>query len=837
MPRITLCAIEPRITHGLYSPFSQGIRQLRASVEADPALRDWEVRFVESEDKDIEAWLANLLAEKADVIGFSCYVWSFATFVTLAERLRQAQPNVRLLFGGPAARTVMFRMPAFAGRERVLDAMVAGEGEWAITALLRQKHWDVASLTAIPGVYVPGRAGWLGGLPQLADRPLDDLPSAILAGLSDVGRTATMERFRGCPMSCAFCQWGDQTTPHRVFSEDRIRAELSYLQAHNCRSFNLVDAGLNLNSKAFRNFARAEADIGLFREAKLYGSIYPSIVNDEHLEFLSRCKDPVMDVGVQSFNPAALAAMDRPFREERFEGVMHNLMQVCAPEPELIFGLPGDNPRAFKEGVLRLMQVGCRVRAFHCLVLPDALMSRSKPEHQLRWDPETLLVTSSAGWTPDDLAETREWLDQLMEDYAGEASNNTWTFCPLGPGVRTASPQLRPMRLTDATLAEQLQPSVHDWTSGAWSVRDTGFTDDGMRVNLRTPQVDFHVDLIAAARVKQSYRVLDGVAVSYRTRSGAQLEPEDVRTLDRLLPKMVEVVTPALRSQTLRPLPVARAVLPEAVGRVNAPPTREALVAAWQQHGILVLEKVVPEAVCAALVEVLDRHVNAAAAAERATPWPAGFAARLRASANAVVPFWDPTVPADRPPVEKLMRLGHQLHQIPEIAALLRRPEIIGSLGVTLAQPLLVNAVLIDKVPGGSVQFGIHQDSWYLYSEPESMVSMQIALNDADEDNGCLHLLPTDPATEVVTMRATLTDAGWQEGPAVHAPPPSADAPPLRMVRGTVLLYTGRTWHASYPNRSQRHRRVVVAQFIDAASQWAKDNWLPEPPGGFPLWK
>ena len=838
MPRITFCAMEPRIAHGIYNPFSQGIRQLRAAIEADPQLSDWEVRFLESQDKDPDKFLADLLEERADVIGFSCYVWSFSAFVGIAERIRLIQPNVRILFGGPAARTVMFKMPRFVGRERVLDAMVAGEGEWAISALLRQRNWDLPALTAIPGVWVPTQLGWRGGLPQLADRPLDDLPSGILAGFSDSQRTGTMERFRGCPMSCGFCQWGDQTTPHRVFSEERMHAELSYLKAKGFKSFNLIDAGLNLNSKAFRNFARAEADVGLLKEAKLFGSIYPSIVNDEHLEFLSRCHKPTMDVGVQSFNPAALAAMDRPFREERFETVMANLMQVCEPEPEMIFGLPGDNPKSFKDGILRLFKVGCRVRAFHCLVLPDALMTRAKPEHQLKWDPDTLLVTSCLGWSERDLAETRDWLDELVATQTGDAGGNTWTYCPLPPGVRMASVQLRPMRAAHEALTAELQPAMTRWTTGAWSVLETGFTDQGMRVKVQAANLDFQLDLTEATRVAQAYRVLDGVAVSYRTHDGAPLPRHGVKLLDEILPQLVEAIAPRLRALPAKPALASTPLAERAASRLydhEGPPTREAIADAWQRHGMVVLEHVVPKDVCAGVIEVLNQHVVAAAEAERAQPWPTGFAERLRASANRVVPFWDPTVPADRPPVERLMRLGHQLHQIPEIAALYRRPEIVGALGVTLKQPVIVNAVLIDKVPGGSVQFGIHQDSWYLMAEPESLVSMQIVLDDADEENGCLHLLPT-PGSEVVTMRAVLTANGWKEGPQVHAAPPEADARPLPMSRGTVLLYTGRTWHASRPNRSNRHRRVLVAQFIDASSRWLAENWLPEPPGGFPRW-
>ncbi len=551
MSRITLCAIEPGPIDGTYNPFSQGIRQLRAAIEHEPALADWDVRFVELTTKDIDAWVTQLLAERADVIGFSCFVWSFPTFLAIAERLRRAQPTVRIVLGGPAARTVMFEMPGFAGRQRVVDAMVAGEGEWSLVALLKLKTWSLNDLTAIPSVHVPTRDGWRGGLPARSDRPLDDLPSAILAGFCDANRSATMERFRGCPMSCAFCQWGDLTTPHRVFSEERIRAELRHLKSHNVPSVVLVYAGLKLNSKAFQHLMHAEADVGLFREAKLFGSIYPSIVNDAHLEFLSNCRSPVMSVGVQSFTPSALEAMDRPFREHRFETVMANLMRVCTPVPELIFGLPGDNPASFKAGVMRLLEIGCRVHAYHCLVLPDALMSRAKPEHELQWDPDTLLVTACRGWTVRDLAETRAWLDRLVADNTGEMSGDTWTFCRAGAVGRAPSVQMRAIRVADVGLSAQLQPAVTQHSLGAWNVRESGFTDDGVRVSVHAAHVDFQIDLIPAGHVAQSYRVLEGVAVSYRTQTGAQLTPEDMRTLDRLLPQLVQTIAPTLRTRAL----------------------------------------------------------------------------------------------------------------------------------------------------------------------------------------------------------------------------------------------------------------------------------------------
>ena len=280
---------------------------------------------------------------------------------------------------------------------------------------------------------------------------------------------------------------------------------------------------------------------------------------------------------------------------------------------------------------------------------------------------------------------------------------------------------------------------------------------------------------------------------------------------------------------------IAPPAAPIAIPTLNAP-TADEVTAAWRQHGGFLAVDIVPPHDCDALIEVLNAHIDAAHARDLATPWPSGFAERLRASASGVVPFWDPTVPADRAPTERLMRIGHQLQQIPEVAAVLRRPEILGCLGLVLQSPELIDCVLIDKVPGGTVQFGAHQDSWYLLSEPDTLVSLQIALDDADAENGGL-CLQASHSLDPATCRAVLNPGGWSQTTPTQPPPGDADLPALSMPRGSALLYSGLSWHGSPINRSNRHRRVIVAQFKDAASRWLPDNWLPAPPNGFPAWR
>ena len=239
MPRIALCSIDPRIVQGRYSPFSLGIRQLQATIMMDASLSDWEVVRVEDLSMDVEHWVERILAAKADIVGLSVYVWSFPTFTAVASRLRHVSPKTRIILGGPCARPIMFELPRYRGLQRDVDAVIAGEGEWLMAPLLKQRDWDVNALSRMPGVHVATRDGWRSGGIPAADQPLDDLASAVLCNLVEFDRTVTVERYRGCPMSCTFCQWGDLTTPHRVFGEERMRLELQALKDRGTPSIQL----------------------------------------------------------------------------------------------------------------------------------------------------------------------------------------------------------------------------------------------------------------------------------------------------------------------------------------------------------------------------------------------------------------------------------------------------------------------------------------------------------------------------------------------------------------------------------------------------------------------
>ena len=220
----------------------------------------------------------------------------------------------------------------------------------------------------------------------------------------------------------------------RVFGVEYLVRELEAFAALNAPGVVLLDAGLNLNARAFANLAAAEEQVGFFADRVLIAEVYPSHLTDEHLRFLERVRTAYVGIGLQSFDPAVLKGLERPFDEARFRRVIDEMAPRMPVEVQVILGLPGDNPRSFRQTLERALELPCSVRVYHCLVLPDALLTRGGPEFEMRFRYDDLKMTSCLGWPEEELRETARWVDALAESGRGVAGDFWWAFSG-GEGV------------------------------------------------------------------------------------------------------------------------------------------------------------------------------------------------------------------------------------------------------------------------------------------------------------------------------------------------------------------------------------------------------------------
>jgi len=430
--RIALvCMTPPTDTneHGGMEMPSYGVRRILAAVLADPALRGAQVALIDVGQPDVEAYVDAIERMDPELIGFSIYVWSTPCMVEVARRLKARRPERCVVFGGPSARTALFDLKPYAPAGRYLDALVSAAGEDTFRDIARLPERSRKALESVAGLDLPLPMGWwrTGHRPQ--PETLDAIASPYQIGVMEPRQVAYLETFRGCPFSCAFCEWGSETNTRAVFSADYIARELEAYRRYRPEAVFLVDAGLNLNPRAFRNLREAEQRVRFFRDVTLWSEIYPSLVRDEHLEFLSTVRAGYLGIGLQSIDADVLKDLDRPFEQRRLEKVVRQVCDVASCELQVIFGLPGDSPAGFRRTLelARSMPVG--VRAYGCLVLPDALMTRSKPHWNVRYDPVSLRMTSCLGWSEAELAGTRAWItDEVAR--AGGTSGDYWWYFP-----------------------------------------------------------------------------------------------------------------------------------------------------------------------------------------------------------------------------------------------------------------------------------------------------------------------------------------------------------------------------------------------------------------------
>ena len=407
---------------------SYGIRRILAAVVADPSLADSSVALVDFGTPDVDAYVDAIMRLEPDLVGLSIYVWSMACMVEVARRIKRQRPHCTIVFGGPSARPAMFDLPLFAGARTYLDAVVTTEGEGIFRDIARLPELSRASLRSVQGLQLPADGVWLQTGHRAPTENLDEIASPFQLDLMPTGSVAYLESYRGCPLSCRFCEWGASETARAVFSSDYIERELQAFARHGAPSVFLLDAGLNLNAKGFRNLMEAEARVGFLHSTVFWAEIYPTLVKEEHLEFLSRVGTSYLGVGLQSLDPVVLKLHDRPFDRDRFETALDKLKKVANTELQIIFGLPGDTPQGFRRTLAYARSFGVSVRAYHCLVLPDALLTRGRPGWDMRFDPVTMSMQSCLGWSEDDFLQTRALLDHEAVACGGKAGNFWWSF-------------------------------------------------------------------------------------------------------------------------------------------------------------------------------------------------------------------------------------------------------------------------------------------------------------------------------------------------------------------------------------------------------------------------
>lgn len=179
-----------------------------------------------------------------------------------------------------------------------------------------------------------------------------------------------------------------------------------------------------------------------------------------------------------------------------------------------------------------------------------------------------------------------------------------------------------------------------------------------------------------------------------------------------------------------------------------------------------------------------------------------------------------------------LNKIGHALHDLdPVFDAFSRTPQLanaVASLGRD--NPVILQSMYILKPPriGGEVH--CHQDSTYLYTEPESCIGFWFALEDATIENGCMHFIPGEHKNPLKQLQYRGSDGKMTHKTLDDTPWPENATLPAEAKAGTVVIFDGRAPHLSGANRSDRSRHAYTLHVIDETAHYPAENWLQRGP-------
>ncbi len=175
--------------------------------------------------------------------------------------------------------------------------------------------------------------------------------------------------------------------------------------------------------------------------------------------------------------------------------------------------------------------------------------------------------------------------------------------------------------------------------------------------------------------------------------------------------------------------------------------------------------------------------------------------------------------------------MGHAMHDLdPVFDTFSRTPKLANaasSLGLT--DPLIVQSMYIFKSPGVGGEVVCHQDSTYLYTNPETCIGFWCAIDDADEENGAMAFIPGAHKGPLRQLNARGADGRLSTR--IIDETPFAGAPVLAPARrGDLVIFHGRAPHMSAANRSARPRHAYTLHMVNARAHWPAENWLQRPP-------
>jgi tRNA A37 methylthiotransferase MiaB len=376
----------PKEFNAYYLPYSAGV--VWSYSLADPEIKqrfevtDWIWR------RDVVKDTVDRLAHN-DIVAFSTYVWNHRYNYEVARQLKERNPNVLIVFGGPE---VAITDPNLFVDNPFMDLVICYEGEITFKRVL--KAYESQEWENVPGLLInrDGKAVQTQDSERIES--LEEVPSPYLAGIFDqlvaenpeITWQGTLETNRGCPFACTFCDWGSLTyNKVKKFELQRVFDELEWMAKHNFDWISITDANFGMFPE--RDGMIADKIIEMqekYGSPRTFSVAWAKNQKKEVIEIVKKLLDSRgfnqgLTLSVQSLDLDVLENIRRKNMEmNKLEEVFELCDQRNIPAyTELILGLPGESLESWKKNFYHLYDLNQHtgITVFQAQLLENAEMN------------------------------------------------------------------------------------------------------------------------------------------------------------------------------------------------------------------------------------------------------------------------------------------------------------------------------------------------------------------------------------------------------------------------------------------------------------------------------
>lgn len=330
--------------------------------------------------------------EEAEIVAFSTCAWNSMISLDIAKRLKKKNPDVLISFGGPH---VPDKAEKFLRTHLFIDMACHGEGEKIFTEILDNYHsrnWG-----NVPSISYLDNGNYIQNPIASRIKDLSSIPSPYLEGVFDNLMhhnpqhqwTVLWETNRGCPFTCAFCDWGSYTKSKLyAFDIERLEKEIEWFAKNEIEFIYCCDA----------NFGILERDLDIAKyvaeSKKNYGYPKAMAVHDTKnaTERTYAIQKILHEAGLSKGASLALQTVDettlknigrRNISLKSFRDLQRKFnCDYIETYTDILLGLPGETYNSFTRGVSQIIEMGQhnRIRFGTLFILPNAPMG--DPQYQ-----------------------------------------------------------------------------------------------------------------------------------------------------------------------------------------------------------------------------------------------------------------------------------------------------------------------------------------------------------------------------------------------------------------------------------------------------------------------